>query len=371
MAQSPILDHYLASLLEMGGSDLHLKPGALARVRVNGDLRTLEEIPAPGDKEMVTMARTTMSERSWDAFSKAGECDYAYIQSDGTRYRVNAYLHQQKVALSLRHILPRPPTTADLHLPEVVKDLCQNRRGLIIVTGPTGSGKSSTLAAMVDVINSTRPAHIITLEDPVEYIHADKASLINQREIGFDTKSFSQAIRASMREDPDVILVGEMRDLATVEAAIQAAETGHLVLSTLHTIGAAETISRILDVFPPHQHTQVRISLADVLRGIVSQRLVLGSGGDTREPACEILVSNGRVRQAIVDPLHNPDLLSIMEESTFYGMQTFDQALFQLVDAGAITEETALENASNAHDLSLKLKERADPEPSQIEADLF
>jgi len=367
MEQSPTLDRYLASLLVMKGSDLHLKPGSLARVRVNGDLRTLDNVPAPTDNEMATMARTTMSERSWDMFSKAGECDYAYVQADGTRYRVNAYLHQQKVALSLRHILPHPPTAADLHLPAIVTDLCDNRRGLIIVTGPTGSGKSSTLAAMVDVINSTRSAHIITLEDPVEYIHSDKSSLINQREIGFDTKSFSHAIRASMREDPDVILVGEMRDLATVEAAIQAAETGHLVLSTLHTIGAAETISRILDVFPPHQHAQVRISLADVLRGIVSQRLVLNVNGSAREPACEILVSNGRVRQAIVDPLHNPDLLSIIEESTFYGMQTFDQALFQLVDTGAISVETALENASNAHDLSLKLKERADPDSAGVD----
>ncbi|MHB8190727.1 MAG: type IV pilus twitching motility protein PilT [Ferrimicrobium sp.] len=357
MAYSHALEPYLAYLSRVDGSDLHLKAGTSPRVRINGDLHAVIELPVLSDRELAKLAEPTMSPEMWTAFRRSGECDYAYVQEDGSRYRVNAFLQRQQVALAFRRIKPSPPTTDTLGLPPAVSTLATATRGLILVTGPTGSGKSSTLAAMVDQINEQRAAHIITLEDPIEYLHTDKRSLINQREIGLDTHSFSHALRSAMRQDPDVILVGEMRDLATVEAALQAAETGHLVLSTLHTIGAAETISRILDVFPPHQHQQVRLSLADILKGIVSQRLVRRVDGSGRHPACEVLVINGRVQQAIVDPMHSPEIRSIIAESGFYGMQTFDQALADLAHRGLIDVAEALDNATNSHDLSLALKD--------------
>ncbi len=356
MNAKKILDHLLEQLGELDGSDLHLKAGQLARARVKGKLFTLDS-ETPGADELSAAMGELMPAASYEAFKKLGEIDFAYSLSDGTRFRVNAFLAQHEIGLAFRRIRATPPTASQLDLPPAVERLAETQRGLILVTGPTGSGKSSTLAAMVDAINRSRATHIITLEDPIEFQHRDIKSLINQREIGFDTRSFASALRASLRQDPDVILVGEMRDLETVEAAIKAAETGHLVLSTLHTLGAAETVSRILDFYPPHQHHQARISLADVLSGIVSQRLVPKADGTGLLPACEILIANGRIRQAILDPAHSTDIQTVVSEGAFYGMTTFDQSLADLVKSGLVTPDDAIASASNSHDLAIRLKD--------------
>jgi twitching motility protein PilT len=352
-ALAPYLDH----LRDARGSDLHLKSNAHARARIEGQLRTLDALPVLSGRDLATLLEAMVPPPTLAAFQKAGEVDFAWVDHRGRRYRVNCYLNQRELAMAFRAIKPAPPTVAELHLPPAVSELAQVERGLILVTGPTGSGKSSTLAAMVATINATCAKHIITLEDPIEFLHEDRLSLINQREVGFDTRSFASALRASLRQDPDVILVGEMRDLETVEAALQAAETGHLVLSTLHTLGAAETISRIIDFFPPYQQRQARTSVAEVLQGLISQRLVPSAEDGRLTPSCEILVANGRVRQAILDPEHATDLHTIVAEGAFYGMMTFDQSLAELVTSGKITAEVALANATNAHDLRLRLKE--------------
>lgn len=296
-----------------------------------------------------------MGDEAWERFKNSREADFAYRRSDLGRFRVNAFVQRGTISMVFRAVSTNPPTTADLGLPDIVNSLADNPRGLVLVTGPTGSGKSSTLAAMVDHINATRTSHIVTIEDPIEVLHRDKLSLINQREVGMDTNDFGSAMRGAMRQDPDVILVGEMRDVETVNAAIQAAETGHLVLSTLHTIGAAETIVRIVDFFPPHLQQQIRVSLAGILRGVVSQRLVLSASGDSRHAALEILISNGRVQQCIVDPARTYDISEIVADGEFYGMRTFDQSLAQLFRDGKIDEKEALENATNPHDLRLVL----------------
>jgi len=352
-ALAPYVDH----LRDARGSDLHLKAGSLARARIEGQLRTLDGLPALSARELATLLEAMVPPPTFTAFQKAGEVDFAWVDHRGRRYRVNCYLQQRELAMALRAIKPAPPTVEELRLPPTISELASAERGLILVTGPTGSGKSSTLAAMVAAINATRARHIITLEDPIEFLHEDRLSLINQREVGFDTRNFATALRASLRQDPDVILVGEMRDLETVEAALQAAETGHLVLSTLHTLGAAETISRIIDFFPPYQQRQARTSIAEVLQGLISQRLVPSVEDGRLTPSCEILIANGRVRQAILDPEHATDLHTIVSEGAFYGMMTFDQSLADLVAQGIITAEVALANASNAHDLRLRLKE--------------
>ena len=350
------LERLLEQLGTLDGSDLHLKAGQPARARVKGRLIPLDG-ETPDAVQLAAAMSDLMPATSYDAFKKFGEVDFAYSLPDGTRFRVNAFLSQREIGMAFRRIRATPPTISQLDLPPAVDRLAETQRGLILVTGPTGSGKSSTLAAMVDAINRQRATHIITLEDPIEFQHRDIKSLINQREIGFDTRSFASALRASLRQDPDVILVGEMRDLETVEAAIKAAETGHLVLSTLHTLGAAETVSRILDFYPPHQHHQARISLADVLSGIVSQRLVPKADGTGQTPACEILITNGRVKQAILDPAHSTDIQTVVSEGAFYGMATFDQSLAELVQSGKVTADDAIASASNSHDLSIRLKE--------------
>ncbi len=361
-----LLDGLVAEVIRVKGSDLHLKADAMPRARINGRLiyfRTGQPLDGP---KMVEIARDAMGEEAWAIFMATKEMDFAYTTQFGVRLRVNAFMQRGLVSMVMRLVAAKPPTFADLGLPEVMAKIADNPRGLVLITGPTGSGKTSTLAAMVDHVNRSRPCHIVTIEDPIEVIHSDKAAIVNQREIGFDTQSFANAMRAAMRQDPDVILVGEMRDLETVTAALQAAETGHLVLSTLHTIDAVETITRIVDFFPPHQQHQIRSSLAAVIRGVVSQRLIPTIDHKSRVPALEVLVANGRVQQCIIEPDKTSDLAGIIREGEFYGMMTFDQSLEKLFEAGSISIQDALENATSPHDLRLSLTRRGMLTPESI-----
>ena len=345
-------------LARWDGSDLHLKAGGPPRVRIDGELRVLsdEEPPAPGDTRAIALA--IMPADVVAHFEEHREADFAYSLPGVGRFRVNAFHQRSSVALALRRVRPTPGSADELGLPAAVGDLAAERRGLVLVTGPTGSGKTTTLAAMIDRINRTRACHVITIEDPIEYLHADQLASIDQREVGFDTRSFGAAMRTVLRQDPDVILVGEMRDTETASAALTAAETGHLVLSTLHTIDATETINRVVDLFPPHQQNQVRSGLAGSLRGTIAQRLVRRGDGRGRVPAVEVMVVNGRIRECILDPHHTGDIHDIIAEGEYYGMQTFDQSLARHIEAGTITVHEALQAASNPHDLKVVLERR-------------
>jgi len=295
-----------------------------------------------------------MNDRQRGEFEQSMDVDLAYGTPDGVRYRVNLFQQRGTVGMVLRLIPPEVPPFDTLNLPEVVLQLADNRRGLVLVTGITGSGKSTTLAAMVDYINQRKAHHIVTIEDPIEYTFRDKRSVINQREIGFDTKSFKKALRAALRQDPDVILVGEMRDLETIEIAMTAAETGHLVVSTLHTTDATETISRIISVFPTHQQAQARMSLAAILRGVVSQRLIQRADGKGMVPAMEVLVGNERVRELIEDPARTRELGDAIAEGLHpYGMVSFDQCLADLVRRKLVTYDEAAKNSSSPSDFAL------------------
>ncbi len=352
------LDRILVSLAELDGSDLHIKAGAPPRLRVAGSLRTLDDEPSFTDRETRELAESIMEPRILEVFNDRHEVDFAYSLPGTGRFRVNAYYQRSSVALAMRRVRSGATTVSELGLPEVVNRLAEEMRGLVLVTGPTGSGKTTTLAAMVDHINHLRSCHIVTIEDPVEYLHSDDLAAIDQREVGFDTDSFSSAMRVVLRQDPDVILVGEMRDMETVSAALTAAETGHLVFSTLHTINATETINRIVDFFPTHQQTQVRVSLAGSLKGIVCQRLIPTSDGKGRVPVLELLVVNGRIQQAIMDPLITGDIEGIVADGEYYGMTTFDQSLVTLVADGTIDLAEAMSTATNAHDLKVMLERK-------------
>jgi twitching motility protein PilT len=293
-----------------------------------------------------------------EEFAATGDADFSVSVAELGRFRANAFRQRGSVGLVLRRILPNARTTVDLGLPPAITRLAEEARGMVLVTGPTGSGKTTTLAAMIDYINQNRSVNIVTLEDPIEVIHPDKRSIVSQREIGSDTRDFAQAMRRVLRQDPDVILIGEMRDVDTVWAALAAAETGHLVLSTLHTTNAAETINRVVDFFPPHQQGQIRLTLSAVLRGVVSQRLVARADGEGRVAALEIMVSTGRIAERIVDPAggQGESLEELIAEGAFLGMQTFDQSLFSLYEQGKITLRSALGSASKPHDLRLALQ---------------
>ncbi len=291
-----------------------------------------------------------------DTFNKHHEVDFAYSLPGTGRFRVNAYYQRSSVALAMRRVRSSAATASELGLPEVIDTLAEEQRGLVLVTGPTGSGKTTTLAAMVNHINHTRSCHVVTIEDPVEFLHHDDLAAIDQREVGFDTDSFAAAMRVVLRQDPDVILVGEMRDMETVSAALTAAETGHLVLSTLHTINATESINRIVDFFPTHQQAQIRLTVAGSLKGIVCQRLIPTADGKSRVPVLEVLVSNGRVQQAIVDPLLTSDIQAIVADGEYYGMKTFDQSLVQLIVDGTVALDEAMTTATNPHDLKVMLE---------------
>ena len=349
------LDGLLRLLSSRDGSDLHLKAGVVPRVRVKGILSELTDVSAPTADDMSHIARSTMTASLWDSLGVNRQADYAFSSSDGTRFRVNSFFQRGMISMAFRRVLNAPSTVGGLGLPPVVTRLANERRGLILVTGPTGSGKTTTLASMIGHINRTRACHIITIEDPIEVLQRDEKAYINQREIGSDAVDFALAMKAAMREDPDVILVGEMRDEETVHAAIAAAETGHLVLSTLHTTNAKETVSRIIDFFPAHQHGQIRAALAGSLRGVICQRLVRTNNGGLR-PVMEILVGNGRVSQAIVEPTKGDDIHSIIKDGEFYGMLTFEKSLFDLISAGMIDVKEALMAASSPQDLQVMLQ---------------
>jgi twitching motility protein PilT len=351
MSVIPLL-HALAST---GGSDLHVKVGSAPRVRVDGRLRKLQ-VPDLRPKDTEHMVAEVLPEDLVDEFRRTHEADFAFSVSGVGRFRVNAYQARGTFGLVFRRVSVGAQTLAELGLPEVVGELALEPRGLVLVTGPTGSGKTTTLASMVDLINSFREVNIVTIEDPIEILHQDKKAIISQREVRQDTADFTVALRAAMRQDPDVILVGEMRDVETVRAALSAAETGHLVLSTLHTIDAAESVNRVVDFFPPHEQKQIRIALAQGLRGIVSQRLVRKADGSGRRPAIEVLVNTGRTADAILDPSTAPPLLDLIREGEYYKMQTFDQHLFQLIRDDVITYEEACSVATNPQDLTVELR---------------
>lgn len=350
------IDDILKAAVRLGSSDVHLKVGSPPAFRVNGQLVFVKEAPRVSQEDLKRIASAMMNAWQKEKFEKHNESDLAYSVSSVARFRVNIYQQRGTLAMALRPIKHEIPGFPELNLPPALEKIAQEERGLILVTGTTGSGKSTTLAAITDYINSNRASHIITIEDPLEYAHADKKSFISQREIGIDTFSFSNALRAALREDPDTILVGEMRDLETIEIAMAAAETGHLVLSTLHTLDAQETINRILAIFPPHQHNQVRYQLSQVLRAIISQRLMPRADGNGRLPAAEILIATARVRDCIADPTKTGEIKDVIEQGHLhYGMQSFDQCLFDHYKKGLITYDEAMRQATNKGDLALKI----------------
>jgi len=350
------INDVLRAAVKVGASDIHLKVGSPPVFRVDGELVFIKEAPLVSLDDMTRIASSMMNLWQRERFEKYNEVDLAYSISGLSRFRVNIYQQRGTLAIALRPIKYDIMGFHELNLPPVLDKISQEERGLTIITGTTGSGKSTTLAAIIDYVNATRTKHIITIEDPLEYTHRDKKSFISQREIGIDTFSFSNALRAALREDPDVILVGEMRDLETMEIAMAAAETGHLVLTTLHTLDAQETINRILAVFPPHQHNQVRYQLSQVLRAVISQRLMPKADGNGRVPAVEVLIATARIRDCIADPTRTAEIRTAIEEGyLYYGMQTFDQCLFDLYKKGLITYEEVMRQATNKDDLALKI----------------
>ena len=351
------IDAALRHVVEHEGSDLHVKVPSPPMARIHGELRPIEGTEPLTPEDTDAALEHILTDRALlEEFATEGEADFSYEIPGLSRFRVNAFRQRGNVSIALRVIPYQVRTIDDLGLPEVIRKLASEQRGIVLLTGTTGSGKSTTLAAMIDHINSRWSRHIITLEDPIEYLQRDKLSIINQREVGQDTESFGRAMRRVLRQDPDVILVGEMRDEETVRTALSAAETGHLVLSTLHTLDATETVNRIIDFFPPHLQQQARVMLASTLRGVVGQRLVQRTGGQGRVATCEVLVVTGRVQDLILNPNETGRITEVIAEGEYYGMQTFDQALLKHVMAGDITEEVALEAATSPHDFKLMLQ---------------
>ncbi len=354
---NPVLDRVLQAARQLGASDVHFKAGLPPVFRIKGDMRTVRDVPALAREVVQEFAYSMMNARQKDTFEKAWDVDLAYSTQDGTRYRVNVFQQRGNVGMVLRLIPPEVPPFEKLGLPKRVMEFADEERGLVLVTGITGSGKSTTLAALVDYINATKAVHIITVEDPIEYSFRDRRSVINQREVGFDTVSFAKALRAALRQDPDVVLVGEMRDLETVEIAMTAAETGHLVFSTLHTTDAMETVNRIVSMYPPHQQGQARVQLMSVLKGVISQRLIPRADGQGMVPAIEILVATARVKELIADPKRTREIHdAIAQGKDPYGMVTFDQCLTELVQKKLVTFAEASANSSNPADFALHFR---------------
>jgi twitching motility protein PilT len=338
-------------------SDIHLKAGLPPLFRVDGALVPLKDGERLQPDHLHNMLSTITTPGQKQHFDAAHEVDLAYSIAGLGRFRVNAFMQRGTIGIVFRVIPFGVKTIDQLELPKVVERIAMENRGLILVTGTTGSGKSTTLAAMIDHINSNRTCHIITIEDPIEFLIRDKRSMVNQREVGVDTGSFAAALRGALRQDPDVILVGEMRDFETIQTALTAAETGHLVMSTLHTIDATETITRIVSVFPPHQQQQIRLQIASVVKGIISQRLVPKSDGRGRVPAVEVLVSTARIRECIGDKERQGEIHdAITKGFTTYGMQTFDQSLMSLIKRGMVTYDEALVHVANPDDFALRFK---------------
>lgn len=349
------IDDLLKIAVERGASDLHLKVGNHPVLRVDGLLHPLVELKRLMQEDTIAMAFSIMSSEQKEKFKKDHEIDMSHSVPGLGRFRCNVFQQRGAVGIVMRIIPTLIKSISDLNLPLVVEKIASERRGMVLVTGTTGSGKSTTLAAIIDHINTHRIEHVITIEDPIEYLHRDKKSIINQREVGSDTMSFANALRGSLREDPDVILVGEMRDLITIETALLAAETGHMLLSTLHTLDAPETINRIISMFPPHQQKQIRIQLASVLKAVISQRLIPRSNGKGRVPAVEILIATPFIQDCIINPEKTKFIKeSIQQGVSQYGMQTFDQSLYFLYERGLITYDEAIKYASNPDEFKLK-----------------
>lgn len=351
------INDLLKSACSLKASDIHIKVGSPPVFRVDGRLlpQTSQSVITPQDARDIAMK--VMGDRQKELFEKAHDIDFSYSIPGAGRFRCSAFLQRGTAGLVFRVIPHGIPKIEDLLLPDVIKKIALEERGLILVTGTTGCGKSTTLASIVDFINSNRSVNIITIEDPIEYLHKDRKGIVSQREIGDDTEAFGKALRSALRQDPDVILVGEMRDLETIETALTAAETGHLVLSTLHTLDAAETVNRIISVFPTHQQNQIRIQLASVLKGVISQRLVPKSDGKGRVPAVEVLIATATVRSCILEPEKTMAIRDFISQGkNLYGMQTFDQSLFDLLQAGLITYDEAMRQATNPSDFALKVK---------------
>ncbi len=349
----PTIEEILREAKEVGASDVHLTVGIPPKMRVNGNLLTMN-YPKMLPADTLDVLLSIMTETQRERFEERGEYDMSFSIPGCGRFRVNAYRQRGSVALAFRLVGTSVPTAEELGVPESVIELYQRKRGLVLVTGPTGSGKSTTLAAIIDKINNNRDAHIITLEDPIEFLHQHKKSMVNQREIGMDSENYASALRAALREDPNVILVGEMRDLETISVAITAAETGHLVLSTLHTLGAASTVERVIDVFPPHQQQQIRVQLANVVEAIISQQLIPTKDGHNRVAAFEVMHANHAVRNLIRESKTH-QLASVMQTNRKLGMITMDEAICQLYQDGKIDREMAIQFAQNPDTIESKL----------------
>lgn len=352
------LDQRLLSLMDAaqqyGASDIHIKADNAPKLRIKGELQPVGVPPLTGD-DTEDIARTTMREPEWTEFLNTWEKDYSLTSAQGVRFRVNAFYTRGNISMVLRRIETNPPSMDDLGLGENIKRLAREKNGLILVCGATGSGKSTTLASIINHINRSENAHIVTIEDPIEFIHDDIKASISQREINSDTRDFNAALRSSLRQDPDIILLGEMRGEDAVRAALTAAETGHLVLSTLHTTSAPEAITRLLDIFPHEEQNQIRITLATSLRGVIAQRLLPSADGSGRVAVREVLLNQGRAPEAILKP-EKYSLEDIMREGKSYGMQSFEDHLMELVVTGSITKEIAIESAVNKHDLRVKMR---------------
>jgi len=351
------IDDLLVTSIAHFASDLHVKAGSFPVMRIGGELHPIADAPRLSPEDTLDMAFSMMSNRQKQKLKEVSEVDIAYSVKGLGRFRANIFQQRGTVSIVLRVIPDQSKNTAALGLPAVIDRIAEERRGLILVTGATGSGKSTTLAAMIDRINTTRSGHIVTIEDPIEFLHRDKMAFVTQREVDVDTRSFAEALRGALRQDPDVILVGEMRDFETIETALTAAETGHLVLSTLHTLDATETIMRVVSSFPSHQQKSVRIQLAGILKAVISMRLVRSAKGSGRVPAVEIMVSTGLIRDYIV----NEEKTSLIRDAiangaSQYNMQTFDQSLFQLLQARQITFEEAIHNASNPDEFKMRVQ---------------
>ncbi|HKS10127.1 MAG TPA: type IV pilus twitching motility protein PilT [Pyrinomonadaceae bacterium] len=351
------IDDLLRIACGHGASDLHLKVGAFPVMRIGGELHPVADAPRLKPEDTLDMAFSIMSNRQKQRFKEVSEVDIGYGVSGLGRFRANIFQQRGTVSIVLRVIPDQNKSVGQLGLPPVIERIAEERRGMILVTGATGSGKSTTLAAMIDCINATRSGHIVTIEDPIEFLHRDKHSFVTQREVDVDTRSFAEALRGALRQDPDVILVGEMRDHETIETALTAAETGHLVLSTLHTLDATETITRIVSSFPSHQQRSIRIQLAGILKAVISMRLVRAAKGAGRVPAIEVLVSTAFIRDQIINEEKTYMIReAIAAGASQYGMQTFDQSLFSLLQQRLITQEEALHNASNPDEFKMRVQ---------------
>jgi twitching motility protein PilT len=350
------IDELLKAAVAKKASDLHLKVGNNPIARVDGHLEPLDPNLKLSQEDVVAIAFSIMNNQQKQRFKDRSEIDLAYSAPGLGRFRVNVYQQRGTVNLVFRAVPTKILTIQELHLPAVIEKMAAETRGMILVTGTTGSGKSTTLASIIDQINRTRTENVITIEDPIEFLHRDRKCLVSQREIGADTESFSVALRSALRQDPDVILVGEMRDFETISTALVAAETGHLVLSTLHTVDATETVNRIISVFPPYQQKQIRLQLAGILKGVISQRLVPRADGQGRVPAVEVMVATQTIKESIIDPEKTRRIHDVIAAGTSqYGMQTFDQSLAALCREKLISQEEALRWCSNPDDFALKM----------------